>query len=147
MTYSTRHLGQGSPSPTEMGLVMSTPSVGARAQQAHRKTVQVSIQDIARFLQDSLGQKLTAHIAGVNDPKTVNAWINGAQAPREASEQRLRATFQLFHLLQQEDSSYVVRAWLIGLNPQLEMEAPANVLRDGRFREVFLAADAYLGGG
>ena len=77
MTYSTRHLGQGSPSPTEMGLVMSTPSVGARAQQAHRKTVQVSIQDIARFLQDSLGQKLTAHIAGVNDPKTVNAWING----------------------------------------------------------------------
>ena len=64
-----------------------------------------------------------------------------------AQEQRLRATFQFFHLLQQEDSSHVVRAWLIGMNPQLEMEAPANMLHDGRLREVLLAADAYLGGG
>lgn len=126
---------------------MSTVNVRARAAEAHRRAVEVSVKEMTKFLQDALGQKLTAHIARVGDPKTVNAWINGDQAPRENSEQRLRAAFQIFHLLQQEDSSYVVRAWFIGLNPQLENETPADVLRDGRYREVFLAAEAYLSGG
>lgn len=126
---------------------MSTVNIRAKAQEAHRKAVEVSVDDIAKFLQEALGQKLTAHIARVADPKTVNAWINADQSPREASEQRLRAAFQVFHLLQEQDSSYVVRAWFIGLNPQLENDAPANVLREGRFRDVFLAAEAYLSGG
>lgn len=126
---------------------MSTVNVRARAQEAHRKAVEISPNDIAKALQEALGQKLTAHIARVADPKTVGAWASGETSPREASEQRLRAAFQIFHLLQEQDSSYVVRAWFIGHNPQLENEAPADVLREGRFREVFLAAEAYLSGG
>lgn len=123
------------------------PNVRARAQEAHRKAVEVDIHDIAKFLQGALGQRLTAHIARVSDIKAVAAWSAGKQQPRDGSEQRLRAAFQVFHLLQQEDSSYVVRAWFIGMNPQLENEAPADVLREGRFRDVFLAAEAYVSGG
>jgi hypothetical protein len=126
---------------------VSNVNVRARAQEAHRKAVTVSASEIAKFLQDALGQKLTAHIARVADPKTVGAWASGDQAPRDTSEQRLRAAFQVFHLLQEQDSSYVVRAWFIGMNPQLENEAPAEALREGRFRDVFLAAEAYLSGG
>jgi hypothetical protein len=42
------------------------------------------------------------------------------------------------------DSPAVVRAWFMGMNPQLDDENPAEVLAEGRSREVMAAARAYV---
>lgn len=118
-----------------------------RTSQAHKNAVSFKIEDIARFLQENLGQKLVAYIANVADAKTVGKWINGTQAPRSEAEARLRAAFQIFHVLQADESPHTVRAWFVGMNPQLDDESPAAALREGRQRDVLIAAKAYVSGG
>jgi len=121
--------------------------VRQRSADAHRKQVEFAIADIAEFLQETLGQKLVAYIAGISDPKTVGQWIKGAQAPRHDAEVRLRTAFQVFHLLQDEESPHTVRAWMIGMNPQLDDVSPAEALHEGQLKDVLVAAKAYISGG
>ncbi len=42
---------------------------------------------------------------------------------------------------------HTVRAWFLGLNPQLDDHSPAQSIRDGDFRDVLVAARAFLAGG
>jgi len=113
---------------------------------AHRKTTQAAPADIARFLQETLGTGLLAHITAV-DRKTIARWIAGESTPRREKEERLRAAFQVFHLLQARDAAPTVRAWFIGLNPQLDDESPSEALRQGKLREVLVAAKSFVRGG
>ena len=115
--------------------------------EAHQKAVSFEVKDIARYLQETLGQKLVAYMAGVADPKRVGRWAQGVQAPRADAERRLRAAFQIFHLLIAEDSAHVVRAWFIGMNPQLGDDSPAEAIHDGRLKEALAAAKAFVSGG
>ena len=124
-----------------------TAPVRARSDEAHRRTVTLTIADIARFLQDALGSKLTAHIAGVTDPKMVGRWASGAVVPGAAREKRLRAAYQVFQLILEADDDHGARSWLSGMNPQLDDEAPADALRAGQIRDVMAAARAFLDGG
>jgi hypothetical protein len=107
----------------------------------------MTIADVAKYLQDTLGQRLTGYLAGVEDHKAVGAWAGGEREPRPAAEERLRTAFHIFHLLQDEESPHTVRAWFVGLNPQLADESPATAIREGRFREALVAARAFLAGG
>ncbi|WP_326783545.1 XRE family transcriptional regulator [Streptomyces sp. NBC_00151] len=113
-------------------------------ERAHIVAVSTTIADIARFLQDNLGQRLTARIAGISDPKQVGRWATGAAAPRAAAEARLRDAIQIFNVIQQSESVYIARAWMIGMNPQLEDMAPAQCIADGHARDVMVAARAYV---
>lgn len=124
------------------------PTVRQRAgEAAHRRTVETEIQNIARFLEEALGRNLVAYICGVTDAKAVGRWAKGDRAPRRDAETRLRAAYQVFQLLQEEESSHTVRAWFIGMNPQLDDESPAAVLREGRLKDVIVAARSYISGG
>jgi hypothetical protein len=118
----------------------------ARSAQAHKHAVTFEIADVARYLQENLGQRLVAYLANVVDPKTVGKWIGG-QNPRAEAEKRLRAAFQIFHLLQAEESVHTVRAWFIGMNPQLDDASPSEVIRAGRLQDALAAAKAYVAGG
>ena len=115
------------------------------ADTAHRKTAQLSIEDIARFLQDTLGTKLTAYIVGVNDARAVSKWANGTQ-PNPQRQKLLRDTHTIFQTILQAEDEYVARAWFIGMNPHLDDEAPADALREGRVKDVVAAARAYADG-
>jgi hypothetical protein len=119
-----------------------TPTVDA-----HQKAVAFEVAAVARYLQDALGQKLVAYMAGVADPKRVGRWAQGVQAPRDEAERRLRAAFQIFHLLLSEESAHVTRAWFIGMNPQLNDDSPADAIREGRLKEALAAAKAFIAGG
>ena len=119
----------------------------ASAERAHAITVRMHIDEIARFLQDNLGQRLTARLAGISDPKQVGRWASGDTVPRPDAEERLRAALQVFQLIQDAESLYTARAWMIGMNPQLEDQAPAQCIADGRLRDVMVAARAYVDGG
>ncbi|MEK8172294.1 hypothetical protein NKH77_32555 [Streptomyces sp. M19] len=54
------------------------------------------IAEIARFLQDNLGQRLTARIAHISDPKQVGRWASGTsprvRIPRTDSEPPFRSS-------------------------------------------------------
>ena|SRR5215218_801819 len=114
---------------------------------AYRTTVETAIADIVAFLQEVFGQKLVAYMAGVSEPRTVARWASGESPPRAASEERLREAYYIFRLLNTEESPHTVRAWFVGLNPQLDDESPAAAIRDDRPRDVRVAAKAFLAGG
>lgn len=123
-------------------------NVREAATDAHRTTVESSVADIAAFLQDALGQKLVAFMVGVDDPKTIGRWASAKSAPQDPEvERRLRDAYQIFRLLLAKESPYTVRAWFVGLNPQLDDEPPASAIREGRTRETLIAAKAFLAGG
>lgn len=122
------------------------PDLKNRARDAHRKSVSWDLDHMASYLQDQLGQKLVAHLAKV-DRKTVGNWARGDQAPRPDAEKRLRTAFQVFQLLLGDDDAHTVRAWFIGINPQLDDVAPANAIRNNRLEDVWVAAQAYVAGG
>jgi hypothetical protein len=63
------------------------------------------------------------------------------------TEAKLRGAFQVFQLLLTEESPHTVRAWFVGLNPQLDDESPATAISEGRIRDVLVAAKAFLAGG
>ncbi|KOU54207.1 hypothetical protein [Streptomyces sp. WM6378] len=130
-----------------MPATTASPKSAVSAERAHAATVRTSTADIARFLQDNLGQRLTARIAGISDTKQVGRWASGDITPRHEAEARLRAAIQVFHLIQDAESVYTARAWMIGMNPQLADEAPAQCIADGRWRDVMVAARAYVDGG
>lgn len=113
---------------------------------AHAQSVELSISDVAASLQEQLGQALLSVIVG-RDTRTVARWVSGAVQPPQASEQRLRDAFQIMTLLRTADAAPVARAWFMGMNPQLGDETPAEVLADGRAREVLAAARAFINAG
>jgi hypothetical protein len=122
------------------------PKLRSALQEAHRKAVELNIADVVGYLQEVLGQKLVAHVAGVADPRTVARWAAGERAPRAEHEQRLRCAYQAFQLLLAEESPHTVRAWFLGLNPQLDDQSPVQCVREGDFRDVLVAAKAFLAG-
>lgn len=117
------------------------------SREAHRQTTETSIEQITSFLEEVLGRKLVAALAGVADPKAVGRWAAGERSPRAAAEERLRVAYQVFRLLLTEESKHTIRAWFIGLNPQLNDESPVTAIRAGRFQEVMVAAKAFVSGG
>jgi hypothetical protein len=121
--------------------------IDAPVDKAHRQSVGAGIADIARFLQDLLGQRLVADMTGSKNPKLVGSWARGQHLPRAHAESALRAAYQVAQLILQHDSEHVARAWFIGMNPQLDGESPATAIKEGRTREVWIAAKAYVAGG
>jgi hypothetical protein len=119
------------------------------ATQIHRQAMEASIQEIAGKLQELLTRRLTAYIAGVDTGKTVARWANGdvTEIREMATEQSLRTAYEIALVLLDRDAPETVRAWFIGLNPQLGDVSPAEALHDGQFRDALVAARAFVAGG
>jgi hypothetical protein len=114
-------------------------------QEAFNQSVRSDIPGLVTFLQDLLGQKLTAIIADVTDPKAVGQWARGERRPHPDAEERLRQAYRIAHLLLRVDSAPTVRAWFRGMNPQLDDRAPALALAKEPER-VMQAARAFVVG-
>jgi hypothetical protein len=127
---------------------MTTAEVQALVDKVHRDATFSSVADTTNFLQRLLTRRLVAYIAGVKDVKTVSRWANGeVETVRQESEQRLRTAYEIALLLTVFDSPQVIRAWFIGLNPQLGDLSPADALHDDRRQEALAAARAFVTGG
>ncbi|WP_150463201.1 hypothetical protein [Nesterenkonia ebinurensis] len=93
-----------------------------------------------------MGKQLLSFIIG-RDPKSVQRWARGEAHPREREERILRNAFQVYALLDQVESDHTIRAWFMGMNPQLDDESPAEALAAEQFRDVTAAARAFISGG
>ncbi|MEK8144378.1 hypothetical protein NKH18_28765 [Streptomyces sp. M10(2022)] len=86
---------------------------------------------MAGFLQDTFSQRVAALIAGVDDPKQVGRWARQQNTPRIDSENRMLAACQVFAFIAHCENVHIARAWMMGMNPQLEDDSPSRQsLRD-----------------
>lgn len=102
----------------------------ALEQAIHGRSTRLGVPAIVGSLQGILGQRLVAVIAGVSDAKAVGKWTKGQRSPHPEAEQRLRNAYQVAQLLLERESPDTVRAWFVGMNPDLDDHAPALVLRE-----------------
>ena len=115
-------------------------------QAAHGLATRLNLPALVRSLQDVLGQRLVAVIAGVSDAKAVGKWARGERSPHPEAERRLRHAFHVTQLLLQQESAETVRAWFLGMNPDLDDQAPALLLAEDP-QAVLLAARNFLAHG
>lgn len=123
---------------------MSVPIDGMT--RAHASSVKDSPQEIAEFMREHLGAALVALLADV-DVRSVNRWATGETPPRDAAERRLRAAYQIFRLLEAHEAAATIRAWFMGMNPQLDDRSPAEAIAADEHREALAAARAFATGG
>ncbi len=119
------------------------PRVRARA---HARANETELSAAVKALVQILGHALVAVIVD-REVKTVRRWAHGHGPSGLQEQSRVRDTLQIVELLLASDSPSVVRAWFMGMNPQLNDESPAEVLAEGRAREVMAAARAYVNAG
>lgn len=115
--------------PTLEREVVTPTSAADLIAEAHRSTVTTPAAELATHMQELFGQNLTALMSGVENPKTVGRWVRG-QEPHPANLARLRDVFHIATLLELATSRQTVRAWFMGMNPDLGDRAPALVLAD-----------------
>ena len=126
--------------------MVSQQSTAIVRREAHRSSVEHTVPDITSSLVELLGAQLLAHALDV-ESTTVNRWKSGKVTPASDAEAALRSIFQIVELIRRVDSDHVVRAWFIGMNPQLDDRAPAELIRERDFRSAMAAASAFVAGG
>ena len=115
-------------------------------QAVHRLATRRELPGLVRHLQDVLGQRLVAAVAGVRDAKAVGKWARGDRVPHPDAERRLRHASQVTQLLLGAESAATVRAWFLGTNPDLGDRPPAEALADDP-AAVLRAARSFLAHG
>jgi hypothetical protein len=95
-----------------------------------RAAVAAQPSEMAAYLQEHLGQRLTAYLAGLKDVKRVGQWARGTSQPPAVTRERLRAAFHATQLLLMRYSDDAVGGWFFGANSSLDDRAPAAVLRE-----------------
>lgn len=113
---------------------------------AHTDALQISIQDVTSELARVLGRQLLCVIVD-KATRTIQRWINGESEPGADDERRLRNAYQIYLLLSSVEGDHTIRAWFVGMNPQLEDDSPVDALAADRARDVMSAARAFVNGG
>jgi hypothetical protein len=113
------------------------------------ETATLDIAEIAGFLQRQLGQKLTAYVGGIRDPKMVGKWIRRDSRPHDMVSVRLREAYKAVRMIVESYSADTAKAWLTGSNTRLDDQAPAMILRYAESFEdcltIFPPAKAFAG--
>lgn len=112
----------------------------ARAKTAPRSSVEIDttrseLSDLAAYLEEHVGQRVTAYLSGLRDSKRVGQWAEGTVRPRSPNGLRLRHGYHATRLLVEAFGDETAKAWLFGANRQLGDEAPAFVLRHSELPE------------
>ncbi len=119
--------------------------------QAHAVAIRLPFNDVASRLREILGPRLTAYIGGVGETRAVHEWSEGTRTPSDLVQRRLRMALQVALLLDEWDGRELTQSWFRGLNPQLDDQTPAKLLRDDDLDEsgprVIGAARAFIIGG
>jgi hypothetical protein len=89
----------------------------------------LSIRDISAYLQESVGQRVAATMAGLSDAKQIGRYAReGGPQPHGATERRLREGYKIVRMLIDAYDGKTARAWLFGTNTRLDDRAPIEAL-------------------
>jgi uncharacterized protein (DUF2384 family) len=101
------------------------------ASAAHQLDIEASsrsIREIAAYLQDTVGQRVAAAIAGLADAKQIGRYAREEAQPHGTTERRLREGYKVVRMLVDAYDDKTARAWLFGTNTRLDDQAPVEVL-------------------
>lgn len=123
----------------------ATPDFGS-----YERVTRMDAAAVAQQLEELLGAKLVAYMAGVTEARAVRQWGRGEREPRAEVTARLRIALRVALMIAAIDGPGVAQAWFQGLNPQLDERSPARLLREGNLEEVgpdvLGAAQAFVAG-
>lgn len=118
---------------------------------AYERATRSELPTLITELAEILSPRLVAYMAGVGETRAVREWAEGRREPRDPIPNRLRLAYRVAHLIGEHDSPEVARAWFQGLNPQLDDQSPARLIREQAIEEVgpdvVAAARAFVVGG
>src|SRR4051812_28817014 len=106
-----------------------------------------SLEELARDLQESLTQKLTAYIVGLSDGRDIGRYARGERKPHFSTQVKLRDLYGLVCRMLRSEGPETIQVWFMGRNPELEDRSPAALLHDdfdGNFVRVKNAALKFL---
>jgi hypothetical protein len=114
-------------------------------QQAYKAAARTPIAQIAEWLIDNVGQRLTATGLGLKDARPVRAWIQGGEI-KDENEDRLRMLYRLALTVALIYDAQTARAFLRSASPYLNDTAPVLAVAEGNDRAALEALRAFLEG-
>lgn len=87
------------------------------------------IRYIVCMLSEEMGRRLLAHITGVRDTMTIEMWEDGSGTPSNQYEKIVRDAAKVYKVLRPTLSTDSFTSWLVGMNPDLDDQAPAQLLK------------------
>jgi hypothetical protein len=123
---------------------MSKPSAAAGHEDdvRAREASAAAIAEVVAAAREILGDELVTYIGRANEVNQIAAWAAGAETPDTEIERRLRVACYAAVLIRQREGRATVRAWFIGMNPQLDDRPAAELLRDGTTADLTIVAAA-----
>lgn len=95
--------------------------------------------ELARELQEQLGQQTAARLVGLGDSRQIGRYRRSdGPRPRPVIDLRIREAYKLVGMLVYEFDSQVARSWLLGTNSRLGDRAPIDVVREATTAEEIL---------
>src|SRR5271155_2703756 len=111
-----------------------------QSERLDREASTLPVGEVAAYLQDQLGQRMTAFLAGLTDAKQVGRYAReDGPEPRAAVAQRLRHGYKVVGMISETYDAETAKAWLFGTNTWLDDQAPIEVLRTAERPEQFTA--------
>jgi len=92
---------------------------------------QEGMAEVLTYLQEHLGSGVAAYLSGAESPDVFSRWLAGTERPPAPYERRLRPAFKAARSIVGVFDDETARQWFGGMNPSLEDDAPASVLRHG----------------
>jgi hypothetical protein len=100
-----------------------------RASVLEREATVRPLSELAAYLQETLGQRMAAHLAGLEHAKQIGRYARGAAKPRnEVVDRRIREGYKVVRMLADTYDATTAKAWLFGTNTRLDDRAPIDVL-------------------
>lgn len=105
------------------------------AAEAHGDAMRIPIAQAAALLRVVLGPRLIAFTVAVEDTKTVKRWADGAVTQiRPENERRLRIAYEVVRFLSLCGEEHeTIRAWFMGMSPELDDISPAEAIHGDDF--------------
>jgi len=116
---------------------------------AYNDSIRLETAQLVEALRSILGAQLVAYLASVGETRAVRQWAEGTRQPRPDVFKRLQTSYHVAAFLEKHESRATVQAWFQGLNPQLDDQSPARLLREGTLdsvgKQVLAAARNFAG--
>ncbi|WP_218220424.1 hypothetical protein [Nesterenkonia sp. Act20] len=111
----------------------------------HENPEQLSVREVARQLNSTLGPTLVAVLTGTPDRTISHQWarLDGPEPSPEAQE-RLRLAHRAWRTVSGAEGEDTARLWFIGENPWLGETSPIEAVSQMRTRDVMVAATAMV---
>ena len=110
-----------------------------------RQPARLPAAELARAVRDVLGPDLAGEAAGAPDAGVLDGWAAGTLTPDAEAVINLRRAGEVVRLLLEREGPDTVRAWVGGMNPELDDRSPASLLATD-FAAVVGATRAFLAG-